>query len=152
MPQPVRSGPTATTARRRTAHRPALRQTPPGTKTITIIDGSSGKRQEVVIPADGKAHHRDRRARFAEASRHGPLPRVADDGTRPADAFARPVKPIPGKPNAPRIAIVVGGLGIGASGTNDAISKLPGAVTLAFASYGADLDRRSRARAPAGMS
>ncbi len=118
------------------------------TKTITIIDGSSGKRQEVVIPADGKATTATGEPRFAEASRHGPLPRVADDGTRPADAFARPVKPVPGQPNAPKIAIVIGGLGVGAVSTNDAISKLPGAVTLAFSSYGAELDQQAaRARA-----
>jgi hypothetical protein len=119
----------------------------PNTKTITIIDGSSGKRQEVVIPSDGKGTTATGELRFAEISRHGPLPRIADDGARPSEAFARAVKPIPGKPNAPRIAIVVGGLGIGTTATNDAIGKLPGAVTLAFAPYGADLDRQaSRAR------
>jgi polysaccharide deacetylase 2 family uncharacterized protein YibQ len=117
------------------------------TKTVTIIDGSNGKRQEVVIPGEGKAGGPAGEQKFAEASRHGAIPRIADDGTRPADAFARPVKPIPGKPNAPRIAIIVGGLGIGITGTNDAIARLPGAVTLAFAPYGADLDRQAaRAR------
>ena len=34
---------------------------------------------------------------------------------------------------------MVGGLGIGAAGTNDAIARLPGPVTLAFAPYGSDL-------------
>ena len=60
---------------------------------------------------------------------------------RPAEAFARPVKPIPGKPDAPRVALIVGGLGISASATADAIAKLPGAVTLAFMPYGADVVR-----------
>jgi polysaccharide deacetylase 2 family uncharacterized protein YibQ len=40
-----------------------------------------------------------------------------------------------------RIAIIVGGLGIGASATGDALSKLPPVVTLAFAPYGADLSK-----------
>ncbi len=40
----------------------------------------------------------------------------------------------------PRIAIVVTGLGIGAKITETAISKLPGAVTLAFVPYGTDID------------
>jgi len=42
---------------------------------------------------------------------------------------------------------VVAGLGISAIGTSDALAKLPGPVTLAFAPYGADLDRiAARAR------
>jgi uncharacterized protein len=111
---------------------------PPSTKTITIIDGSSGKRQEVIVgnTPDGKTTGLD--DRLSETSRHGPLPRVAPDGTRPADAYTRPTKTIPGKPNSPRVAIVVGGLGIGVSATNDAIAKLPGSVTLAFAPYGSE--------------
>jgi polysaccharide deacetylase 2 family uncharacterized protein YibQ len=38
----------------------------------------------------------------------------------------------------PSIAIVISGLGVGAAKTNDAITKLPPAVTLAFTPYGAD--------------
>ena len=32
------------------AEQPAAPAIPPGARTVTIIDGSSGKRQEVVIP------------------------------------------------------------------------------------------------------
>jgi polysaccharide deacetylase 2 family uncharacterized protein YibQ len=121
---------------------------PPGSRTVTIIDGTSGKRQDVVIPitpGDGKSGVLDERV--AEAGRHGPLPKVGEDGTRPADVFASPVKAIPGKPTAPRVAIVVGGLGIGTSATADAMRKLPGPVTLAFMPYGGDLERQvARAR------
>jgi polysaccharide deacetylase 2 family uncharacterized protein YibQ len=116
----------------------------PGGNMVTIIDGSSGKRQDVPIPgqpADRSAADQ----RFAEASRNGPIPRIAPDGTRPAEAFAQPVKA--DRPNAPRIAIVVAGLGISAIGTSDALAKLPGPVTLGFAPYGADIDRlAARAR------
>jgi uncharacterized protein len=120
---------------------------PPGSRTVTIIDGSSGKRQSVVVPeSDDKGSGAE--DRLTERSRHGPVPKVAPDGARPADVFARPVKPIPGKPNASQIAIVVGGLGIGAAATNDAIRKLPGVITFAFAPYGGDLERQvARARA-----
>jgi polysaccharide deacetylase 2 family uncharacterized protein YibQ len=118
--------------------------------TVTIIDGSSGKRQDVPIPgqsADKSAPNPRADQRFAEASRNGPIPRIAPDGTRPSEAFAQPVKTIADHPNAPRIAIVVAGLGISAIGTSDALAKLPGPVTLAFAPYGADLDRiAARAR------
>jgi uncharacterized protein len=88
-------------------------------------------------PADGAAHEQ----KFVEMTTHGPIPKIADDGTRPADAFARPVKPLPGKPDAPRIALIVGGLGISANVTADAIAKLPGAVTLALMPYGANIER-----------
>ena len=42
---------------------------------------------------------------------------------------------------------MVGGLGIGANTTADALRKLPGPITLAFAPYGGDLERQvARAR------
>jgi polysaccharide deacetylase 2 family uncharacterized protein YibQ len=115
-----------------------------GPNTVTIIDGSNGKRQDVPIPGRGaerSAPDQQTDQRFAEASRSGPIPRIAPDGTRPAEAFAQPVKAVADRSNAPRIAIVVAGLGISAIGTSDALAKLPGPVTLAFAPYGADLDR-----------
>jgi uncharacterized protein len=122
----------------------------PGPATVTIIDGSSGKRQDVPIPgqgADKSAPNQQTEQRFAEASHNGPIPKIAPDGTRPAEAFAQPVKAMADRPNAPRIAIVVAGLGISAIGTSDALAKLPGPVTLAFAPYGPDLDRiATRAR------
>ena len=50
----------------------------------------------------------------------------------------------------PRVALVIGGLGIGANGTNDALRKLPGTVTLAFAPYGGNLERHVTQRAREG--
>jgi uncharacterized protein len=119
---------------------------PPGAKTISIIDGKTGARQEVVIPdavSDGAAVSPAASAseqKFLEVTPQGLLPKIAGDGTRPAEAFARPVQPIPGKPDAPRIAIVIGGLGVSANATAEAISKTPGPVTLAFMPYGANLE------------
>jgi polysaccharide deacetylase 2 family uncharacterized protein YibQ len=49
----------------------------------------------------------------------------------------------------PTVSIVIGGLGVGAAKTTDAIMKLPPAVTLAFTPYGADptkLAEQARAR------
>jgi polysaccharide deacetylase 2 family uncharacterized protein YibQ len=132
-----------------------------GTKTVTIIDGSTGKSAEVVIPGPAQptpARPANANAnvnaaapaadpRLLETSRHGPIPKIGADGARPAEVYARPVKLAPGKPDGPRIAIVVGGLGIGAGGTSDALAKLPAPVTLAFAPYGPDVDRlAARAR------
>jgi len=124
------------------------------TKTITIIDGKTGERKEVELPAAANdaaaapdAGPLDQK--FLEMSAHGAIPKIAADGMRPADAFAQPAKALPGKPDAPRIAIIVSGLGVSASATADAIAKLPGAVTLGFMPYGSDvaaLAGRARAR------
>jgi uncharacterized protein len=133
---------------------PASTAPPPGTKTVTIIDGMSGKREEIFIPSTAPAGSPDAKAagnidqRLTESSRHGLLPKIAADGKRAADVYARPVKGIVGKPNAPRIAIVVGGLGIGGAATTDALGKLPGPVTLAFTAYAGNLpELAARARA-----
>ncbi len=74
-------------------------------------------------------------AALIEDSPYGPLPRIAADGTRPLDAYARPPEAAHG---TARVAIVIGGVGIDADGSSQAIA-LPGPVTLALAPYGADL-------------
>ena len=123
---------------------------PPGSKTITIIDGSSGKHQDVVIPgkSSGIAPKAPVDQRLLETTHHGAIPKIAPDGVRPFTLYAHPRKLPADKTDAPRIAIIVGGLGISATGTADALAKLPTPVTLGFAPYGADLDRLAeRARA-----
>lgn len=60
-----------------------------------------------------------------------PLPVIGPDGRMPADAYARPFTPN-GKP---RVALVVGGLGLNAALTRRAIETLPPEVTLSFAPY-----------------
>jgi polysaccharide deacetylase 2 family uncharacterized protein YibQ len=122
-------------------------QPPQGGKTITIIDGTSGNRRDIVLPPEGETRSAAPADRLSEQSRHGPLPKIAQDGKRPAEAFARAVKELPGKANAPRVAIVIGGMGIGANVTADALRKLPGPVTFAFAPYGVNIERlAARAR------
>jgi polysaccharide deacetylase 2 family uncharacterized protein YibQ len=76
---------------------------------------------------------------LVEPSAFGPLPRVSPDGRRPRDAYARPSPPAP--PEAPRVVLVVGGLGLSQTGTQAAIAALPEDVTLAFAPYGSSLER-----------
>ena len=85
---------------------------------------------------------------LVETSRYGPLPKIAADGRRPSQIYARPssrVKPGPGQPA--RIAILISGMGLSEVATTQAIQSLPGAVTLAFGPYGRNLDgwvRQSR--------
>lgn len=70
-----------------------------------------------------------------ETTRYGPLPRIAADGRTPMQAYAAPA----GDLSKPRIAIVIGGLGISAKATAGALANLPAQVTLAFAPYAADV-------------
>lgn len=72
-----------------------------------------------------------------EKTPFGSLPVVSADGQRPVDRYARPWSGAHGV----RIAIVVGGLGLSQTGTQNAIKQLPEEVTLAFASSGNSLQR-----------
>lgn len=60
-----------------------------------------------------------------------PLPVVGPGGRTPAEAYARPFTPN-GKP---KVALVVGGLGLNAGLTRKAIETLPPEITLSFAPY-----------------
>jgi uncharacterized protein len=119
---------------------------PPGMQSVTIIDGGTGTRQEVLVPAQGGQGAAPADAKLLETTRHGQIPRVSVEGARPLAAYAQPAPESSGNPKMPRIALVVTGLGISSTTTGEAL-KLPRAVTLAFAPYGSDLERiASRAR------
>jgi polysaccharide deacetylase 2 family uncharacterized protein YibQ len=141
-------------------------------KTVTIIDGSSGARHDVVIGSDGADKPQDGKAQdgkaqgdkaegdtpapapmtgvdpqLLEKSRYGMIP-VITDGRKPFTVYAAPSDPAKAA-KMPVVAIVIGGLGVGAAKTTDAIMKLPAAVTLAFTPYGTDptkLAERARAQ------
>jgi polysaccharide deacetylase 2 family uncharacterized protein YibQ len=125
-------------------------------KTVTIIDGSSGARHDVVIGSDGADKTEPDAApvmmagidqRLLEKSRYGMIPVVAD-GLKPFTVYAAEADRAKAA-KMPVVSIVVGGLGVGAAKTTDAIMKLPPAVTLAFTPYGSDptkLAERARAQ------
>jgi uncharacterized protein len=125
-------------------------------KTVTIIDGSSGARHDVVISGDAPDKVEADAApvmtaavdqRLLEKSRYGMIP-VVSDGLKPFTAYAAEADRARAA-KMPVVAIVVGGLGVGAAKTTDAIMKLPAAVTLAFTPYGSDpakLAERARAQ------
>jgi polysaccharide deacetylase 2 family uncharacterized protein YibQ len=73
---------------------------------------------------------------LVEMGDEGPLPKIADDGRRAMDVYARPADKSDPRP---KIAIVVGGLGLGEAPTNAALERLPAGVTLAFTPYGSSL-------------
>jgi polysaccharide deacetylase 2 family uncharacterized protein YibQ len=114
-------------------------------KTVTIIDGSSGARHDVTVSSDGPDKVAAEAApammaavdpRLLEKSRYGMIPVVAD-GLKPFTAYAAEADRARAA-KMPVVAIVVGGLGVGAAKTIEAIMKLPAAVTLAFTPYGSD--------------
>jgi len=130
---------------------------PAGKRTITIIDGSSGARHDVVVSGDAPDKVEEAAPalmagvdqRLLEKSRYGMIP-VTADGLKPFTAYAGGTDADRARAaKMPSIAIVIGGLGVGAAKTSDAIMKLPPAVTLAFTPYGSDpgkLVERARAQ------
>ncbi len=146
---------------------PDAAKTPDGAKTVTIIDGSSGKRQEVVIPGSGAPDGAGKPAesktpgakpaanaanvkpdvkadidpaKLTEKVRYGVIPKIGPDGARPSVAFAQGKPLPPAVKDRPRIAIVLSGMGISASGTADAFA-LPATATFALAPYAVDVAR-----------
>jgi uncharacterized protein len=127
-------------------------------KTVTMIDGSTGTRQDVVIggsdPADkGGAASAPPPVmtgidpKLLEKSRYGMIPVVAGD-LKPFNVYAADADRAKAA-KMPVVAILIGGLGVGAAKTTDAIMRLPAAVTLAFTPYGSDpgkLAERARAQ------
>lgn len=122
---------------------------PPGSHTITIIDGSSGKRQNVIVPGNGAADPKQPLDNsLIERTHDGSIPRIAPDGTRPFTRYASRGELPANRRDAPRIAIVIGDLGISASATAEALAKLPPAIAFALSPYGSDVDAlAARARA-----
>jgi len=78
-----------------------------------------------------------------ENSAKGPLPRIADDGRKPMDAYAG----AGGASAKFKIAVVINGLGRSSAATKSALDALPAGVTLGFVPYAADVqDWVSKAR------
>lgn len=70
-------------------------------------------------------------AGLSQPGPNGPLPTIATDGRVPAQAYARPFR----ANGRPRVALIVGGLGLNAVTTRAAIERLPPEVTLSFVPY-----------------
>ncbi|WP_431205671.1 divergent polysaccharide deacetylase family protein [Bradyrhizobium betae] len=129
-------------------------------KTVTMIDGSTGTRRDVVIGGGDSADKGEAAAanapppvmagidpKLLEKSRYGMIPVVAGD-LKPFNVYAADADRAKAA-KMPVVAILIGGLGVGAAKTTDAIMRLPPAVTLAFTPYGADpgkLAERARAQ------
>jgi polysaccharide deacetylase 2 family uncharacterized protein YibQ len=161
LPQQASPGekPASPAASESDAKAAAKQAAPADQKTVTIIDGSNGARHDVVIGSDAADKAMDKadgdapaamtigiNQRLLEKSRYGMIPVIAD-GLKPFTAYAAEADRARAA-RMPVVAVVVGGLGVGAAKTTDAIMKLPPAVTLAFTPYGSDPAKQvERARA-----
>ncbi|MCW5718310.1 MAG: divergent polysaccharide deacetylase family protein [Bauldia sp.] len=110
--------------------------------TITTPGGAPANGAGVVIREPGAAPPialtTEVNQALLESGHYGPIPRIGPDGLRPLDAYLRPLPP-GGMTGRPRIAIIIGGLGLGRAGTQLAIDVLPPEISLALAPYGANL-------------
>ncbi len=92
---------------------------------MTDAPGSVPKPATAVVALSGGD------STLIEMSNSGPLPRIASDGRKPMEVYARAYD-MTADPR-PKVAIVVGGLGFGKAVTDAALERLPADVTLAFA-------------------
>jgi len=77
-----------------------------------------------------------------EESPYGPLPKVAEDGSRPSDVYARPSDYAAVEGGPPRVAVLLNGLGVPGAADGDIIKGLPPPVSLAYGAYGRGLQER----------
>ncbi|HTV69952.1 MAG TPA: divergent polysaccharide deacetylase family protein [Rhizobiaceae bacterium] len=116
---------------------------PSGPSIIHVNPDGAASGNGVVIIRDPSAVGQNLRVAhlpdkaLIEDTEIGPLPVRAADGRRPMDVYARPWSGARGA----RVAIVVGGLGLSQTGTQAAIDRLPGEVTLGFAPDGNSIGR-----------
>jgi uncharacterized protein len=88
---------------------------------------------------------------LVEESQYGPLPKVAPDGRRAIDMYARPSRYASAAAAAnapPRVAILVTGLGLPGGPPGAVIEGLPAPISVAYGAYGRNLqDGVTKARA-----
>jgi len=105
---------------------------PPAVSPLPVPDTETGSITLPAVPLQ----------ELVEESQYGPLPKIAPDGRRPIDMYARPSRyasaaAVAGAP--PRIAILVTGLGLPGGPANDVIEGLPAPVSVAYGAYGRNL-------------
>ncbi len=80
--------------------------------------------------------------RITETSNWGPLPKVGGNGDKASVVYARSTSKSVLHSDAPKIALLLGGMGLNKKLTQKAIKELPSDITLAFAPYGTDLQEQ----------
>ena len=85
--------------------------------------------------------------KVTEVGTYGQLPRISKSGERPSRIYERATSLNVIHSDAPKIAILLGGMGLNEKLTSQAVKDLPADITFAFAPYGNNLqDQVNRAR------
>ena len=114
-------------------------ETESGVRVVRQNGGQAPGATVIRVPEQGRDGERLAPApdpRLTERVALGLLPKTGAGGELPRVLYARPFAAT----SKPKIAIVLTGVGVSGRSTADAISRLPGEVTLAFAPYGRDLE------------
>ncbi len=86
-------------------------------------------------------------AKVMEVSTYGQLPRISKSGEKPSRVYERTTSLNVIHSDAPKIALLLGGMGLNEKLTQRAIKDLPADITFAFAPYGSNLQEQvNRAR------
>ena len=124
--------PPASPAMQQAALETAPPSPPPEVSPLPVPDTDTGSITLPDVPLE----------ELVEESQYGPLPKIASDGRRPIDIYARPSRYASAAAAAnapPRVAILVTGLGLPGGPTNDVIEGLPAPVSIAYGAYGRNL-------------
>ena len=107
---------------------------------ITIAGERQKVSQENTNDSEPKRRARpipDPAPELLRATPLGKVPRVASDGRKAINVYAHAFA---GNSSNPKIALIVGGLGLNPTLTERAIDELPASVSLSFAPYAKDLE------------
>jgi uncharacterized protein len=104
---------------------------PGGDAIITLPGGGQVLSGPVVRQAPASPLPAAPIAGLSTPGPNGALPVIATDGRTPFSAYQRPFTP----DGRPRVALIVGGLGMNPQATRSAIESLPPEVTLSFVPY-----------------
>ncbi len=113
----------------------------------TAEGGAPAKIKEVIIDPETGALPKVPDPDLVRQGKYGPLPQVASDGRNAAHVYARPFGSAKGQP---KIALMIGGMGLSKTATELAIRELPPEVTLSFAPYPDELQRHVNLAREAG--
>ncbi len=102
-----------------------------GEVVITLPQGASMGAGRTIVRPGSEPLAAAPIAGLSAPGPNGPLPIIAADGRTPFQAYARPFS----SNSKPRVAMVVGGLGLNAASTRAAIEILPPEITLSFVPY-----------------
>lgn len=112
---------------------------PPPPPPPTVPENETGSITLASVPAE----------ELVEQSQYGPLPKIAADGRRSIDVYARPSRYAAASAGAPpRVAILATGFGLPDGSPPAALKGLPAQVSVAYGAYGRSLqDAVTAARA-----